>query len=76
MYTDHIVADREVMGGVPRVHGTRIPAATIVGLIAEGQSADDIVAAYPQLSVDDVHAALEYAASVLDDRQLPLRTSA
>jgi uncharacterized protein (DUF433 family) len=64
------------MGGVPCIRGTRIPVATIVGLVAAGRSVDEILADYPQLAADDVRAALEFAAAAVSERQVPLRTSA
>jgi catechol 2,3-dioxygenase-like lactoylglutathione lyase family enzyme len=44
-----LLLDRHVEGGVPCVAGTRIPVATIVGLVANGLTTDEIVAEYPQL---------------------------
>ncbi|MCB1245556.1 MAG: DUF433 domain-containing protein, partial [Verrucomicrobiae bacterium] len=35
MFDDRIIADHRIMGGAPCVRGTRIPVATIVGLMAE-----------------------------------------
>ena len=58
--TDRVVIDHRIMGGVPCIAGTRIPVATIVGLIAEGLTADGVIADYPQLTDEDVRAALEY----------------
>jgi uncharacterized protein (DUF433 family) len=76
MAADRVVTDHRVMGGVPCIAGTRIPVATIVGLIAEGLTPDDVVAEYPQLTRDDVRAALEFAAAAVDERHLPLRMPA
>lgn len=76
MKADRVVTDHRIMGGVPCIAGTRIPVATIVGLIAEGLSAGEVVTEYPQLTLDDVRAALEFAAAVVDERQLPLRAPA
>lgn len=64
------------MGGVPCVRGTRIPVSTIVGLLAQGRSAQQILADYPQLAPDDVQASLEFAAIAVSERQVPLRTTA
>ena len=50
------------MGGVPCLRGLRIPVATIVALIAEGQTTQDILALYPDLDADDVREALLFAA--------------
>lgn len=70
------VADHRIMGGVPCVRGTRIPVATIVGLLAQGRSVQQILADYPQLVPDDVQASLEFAAVAVSERQVPLRTTA
>lgn len=76
MSDSRIVADHRIMGGVPCVRGTRIPVATIVGLVAQGRTAEEILADYPTLAADDVRAALEFAAVAVSERQVPLRTSA
>ena len=76
MATDRVVTDHRIMGGVPCIAGTRIPVATIVRLIAEGLTAEGVVAEYPQLTSEDVRAALEFAAAAVDERHLPLRTPA
>ena len=61
---------------MPCIRGTRIAAATMVGLIAQGTSVEGLVAEFPQLTVDDVRAALEFASSATAERQLPLRVPA
>jgi uncharacterized protein (DUF433 family) len=76
MSGSRVVADHRIMGGVPSIRGTRIPVATVIGLFAQGQSVERILADYPQLSVEDVRAALEFAATAVAERQVPLRTSA
>ena len=60
------------MGGVPCVRGTRIPVATVVGMVAEGMTTDEILADFPQLTLDDIREALRYAAAAVDERELPL----
>ena len=47
------------------IKGTRIPVRTLIGSLADGMTPGDIVAAYPQLSEDDVLGALSYAAELL-----------
>ncbi|MDO5661482.1 MAG: DUF433 domain-containing protein [Brachybacterium sp.] len=76
MSESRIVSDHRVMGGVPCVRGTRVPAATLVGLLAQGLTVEQILDDYPTLSSDDVRAALEFAAAAVSERQLPLRTPA
>jgi uncharacterized protein (DUF433 family) len=46
--------------------------ATVVAMVADGMSAEDIVAALPDLEPDDVVEALQYAAAALQERLLPL----
>jgi len=76
MDVGRISVDHRIMGGVPCVAGTRIPVATVVGLVANGLAIDEIIADYPQLTADDVRACLEYAARAVDERELPVRLTA
>ena len=76
MPESRVVADHRIMGGAPCIRGTRIPVATVVGLVALGQSVQEILVDYPQLAEEDVRAALEFAAQAVSERQVPLRTSA
>ena len=62
------------MGGVPCIRGLRIPVATVVGMVADGMSTSDILAAYPDLEAEDVVEALHYAAEAVRERELPLST--
>jgi uncharacterized protein (DUF433 family) len=57
-----ITHDVAVMGGRPCIRGLRVTVGTILGLLASGQSADDVLAAYPYLEKKDIQAALAYAA--------------
>jgi uncharacterized protein (DUF433 family) len=67
-----VTTDPQIMAGVPCIRGLRIPVATIVACIADGMSPDEIVGAYPDLLHEDVREALQFAASVLQERHLPL----
>ena len=57
--------------GVPCVRGLRIPIATIVGMVAEGMTVDEILAAYPDLESEDIREALRFAAEAVRERELP-----
>ncbi len=57
-----ITHDVAVMGGRPCIRGMRVTVGTILGLLAAGQSADDVLAEYPYLEKADIQAALAYAA--------------
>jgi len=60
------------MDGVPCIRGLRIPVATVLGMIADGMSADEVLDAYPDLEAADVQEALRYAAEAVRERELPL----
>jgi uncharacterized protein (DUF433 family) len=67
-----ITVSADQMGGVPCIRGLRIPVATVVGMVADGMTDVEIVAAYPDLEPEDVHEALRYAAEAVRERELPL----
>ena len=56
--------DAQVCGGKPCIKGPRVYVATILDGLAEGLTQQEILEHYPQLTVDDVHAALAYAAEL------------
>jgi uncharacterized protein (DUF433 family) len=58
--TSHVEITPGACSGQPRVAGTRIRVANIVLWTEQGQSPDEIVAGYPQLTLADVHAALAF----------------
>ena len=60
-----IISDPAVLGGKPCIRGTRISVEFIVELVASGASREEIVRAYPHLSIEDVGVALRYAARFL-----------
>ncbi len=67
-----ITVDAKQMGGVPCIRGLRIPVATVVGMVADGMTHDEILRAYPDLEPEDIHEALRYAAAAVRERELPL----
>lgn len=60
------------MGGVPCLRGLRILVATLVDMIADGMSTEEILKAYPDLEREDITEALRYAAEAVRERELPL----
>ena len=76
MRYDRITVEPDKMGGVPCIRGLRVPVATVVGMVAEGMTNEEILAAYPYLEPDDIRQALEYAAEAVRERELPLRRGA
>jgi uncharacterized protein (DUF433 family) len=72
MTFDRITVRPDQMGGVPAIRGLRIPVATVVGMVADGMTEAEILAAYPDLEPADVEQALRYAAEAMLERELPL----
>ena len=64
-FTDRIEVNPRVMLGKPVIRGTRIPVELILRKLSEGASEVDLVEAYPQLTREDIHAAMRYAADTL-----------
>jgi len=67
-----ITIDRQQMNGEPCVRGLRIPVATILTLIAEGNTHEQVLQFYPDLVIEDIHECLAFAAETMRERQLPL----
>jgi uncharacterized protein (DUF433 family) len=67
-----ITTDPEQMGGMPCIRGLRIPVATLVAMLADNMSEQDILDAYPDLVGSDIQEALRYAADAVRERELPL----
>lgn len=60
------------MSGVPCIRGLRVPVATVVGMVAEGMTPEEILSDFPYLEREDIAEALRYAAEAVRERQLPL----
>jgi uncharacterized protein (DUF433 family) len=65
-----IVVDPEICHGKPCIRGTRIMVSVILDNLAEGLSPEEIVAEYPPLTVEDVRAAVAYAAMLVGEEEL------
>lgn len=59
---DRLSMDPGIMGGKPCIRGTRVTVGTLVGLVATGTRAAEILDLYPYLTEPDIRAALAYAA--------------
>ena len=67
---ERIVTDPLICSGKPVVRGTRIMVRNILGLVAGGYTVDRILLTYPELTKEDVSAALEYAAHLVGEEQI------
>lgn len=72
MAFERITIDVNQMGGVPCIRGLRIPVATVVEMIGEGMSREEILQSYPDLEADDIPASLLFAAAAVREREMPL----
>lgn len=61
MTFDRITIEPDKMGGVPCIRGMRSPVETVVRMVDEGMTAEEILADYPYLEVEDIRQALQYA---------------
>jgi uncharacterized protein (DUF433 family) len=62
---ERISLDPKIMVGKPVIRGTRIPVELVVRMLAQGIPEKDILEEYPRLELEDIRAALAYAAQVL-----------
>ena len=64
-----IVIDLKVMGGKPVIRGTRVPVQVIVGALAGGMTLAEVCKDY-RVTIEDVQAALAYAADALAEEKV------
>ena len=72
MTFQRITIKPEQMDGLPCIRSLRIPVTTVVDMVAANMTNAQILEAYPDLEVEDIHAALQFAAAAVRERQLPL----
>jgi uncharacterized protein (DUF433 family) len=60
-WRQYIVSTPDVLSGKPRVEGTRIPVALILGYLAAGKTPAEVIAEFPDLTREDIAACLDYA---------------
>lgn len=69
---DRISIDPKVCHGQACIKGTRIPVAQILGMLANGDSVDSLLKAYPSIEEPDIQACLEYAALLAEEQVTPI----
>lgn len=75
MNVDRITVNPAVMGGRPCIRGLRFPVSRLLGLLAAGQSEQEILTNHPDLQIEDIRAAMAYAAALADDRVIVLKSA-
>jgi uncharacterized protein (DUF433 family) len=73
---ERISIDPNVCFGKPCIRGTRIWVSLLLDFLASGMTVEEILAEYPQLTVDDIHAAIAYGAEMSRERyvEIPLES--
>ncbi len=72
-YRQYIVRDPKVCGGEPLVKGTRVTVRTILASLAEGDSVQELLQAFPTLKEEDIRAIVAFAAASAEE-DLPLQS--
>ena len=62
-----IVRDPQICGGEPVFRGTRVTLRTVLASLAEGDTAEKILADFPSLTAENVHAAIAFAAASAEE---------
>ncbi len=71
-WKDRIVINPKICHGKPCIKGTRIWVSLILDFLASGDSIEEILQEYPQLSREDVLACIAYGAEVARERFVPI----
>jgi len=69
---ERISIDPQVYHGQACVKGTRVPVHQVVGMLANGDTIDDLLREFPNLQREDILACLQYAADLTEEEVTPL----
>jgi len=69
---ERISINPAICHGQACVRGTRIPVHQIVRMLANGDTAEDLLTEYPALTREDIMACLDYAAELVEEQVTPL----
>lgn len=64
-WRDHIDRDPDVLGGKPRIRGTRISVELILERLGDGWTTEQLLEAYPHIHREQIQACIAYAAETL-----------
>jgi uncharacterized protein (DUF433 family) len=67
---ERIVVNPKIMVGKPIIKGTRIPVDAILKRLADGMTISDILEEYPNITEEDIRAALTYVSEVIAGEQI------
>jgi len=69
---ERITIDPNICHGQACIKGTRIPVHQIIGMLANGDTIEELLQEYPSIKRDDILAALNYAASLAEEQITPI----
>ena len=67
-----ITIDPQKMGGVPCIRDLRMPVATVLAMMADGFTQDEIIKEHSELETEDFIEVLKYASEILRFREIPV----
>jgi len=74
---NRIVINPRIMTGKPVVRGTRVPVDAILRRLADGMSMSEVLEEYPNITQEDIRAALRYVSEIVADEEImPILESA
>ena len=74
MKFERITVDPKLCTGKACIRGLRFPVSRLLGLLASGETRENILRAYPYLQTEDIDEALRYAAWLAEDETIELGT--
>lgn len=69
---NRISIDPKICHGQACIKGTRIPVAQVLSMLANGDTIESLLLAYPSLEREDILACFEYAASLAEEQVTPI----
>ena len=72
-WKQHIVSDPKVLYGKPVIKNTRIPVDLLLEKLAAGDTIDDLLNAYPNITREDINASLLFAAEAVKNEKINLK---
>jgi uncharacterized protein (DUF433 family) len=68
MIFQRITIDPNICGGKPCIRGLRFPVSRLLGLLAVGETHEQILKSYPYLELDDIWESLQYATFLANEQ--------
>jgi len=73
---DRITANPNIYGGKPIIRGRRMAVEHVLGMLAAGDTPDDLLAAYPWMEREDIQACLLFAARIVGQERVDIAVEA